>query len=93
MDISSFNGGSVESNVEAWWQSFGLDTIRSHIMTPGTPPKEAMVLPLPMKASIRINNQQETLKALGDDAMPREFYKITGSHHLDIWTSEKLELR
>ena len=57
----------------------------------GVPPEDAVVLPLPMKASIRFNNQQETLKAFGDDAVPREFYKIPGSHHIDIWTTDTLD--
>ncbi len=91
MDISSFDGGNVEGDVEEWWLNFAYDTIRSHIMTPGIPPEDAVVLPLPMKANIRFTNRLHTPKAFGDDAMPREFYKIPGSHHLDIWTTDKLD--
>ena len=31
-------------------------------------------------------------EAFGDDAMPREFYKIPGSHHLPIWTNHKFDV-
>jgi hypothetical protein len=54
------------------------------------PPANAVVLPLLMKASVHFTNRLHVLKAFGDDAMPREFYRVYDSHHLDIWTSTSL---
>jgi hypothetical protein len=79
MDMSSFNGGNVLSNEQNYWKNFISDTISTYIRTPELPPAESVFLPVPMAASIRFNNRQQTPKAFGDNAMPREFYRVHGS--------------
>ena len=79
LDISSFNGGNVLDGLGDFWKKYRGATLTAYFRTPELPPEEAVFLPVPMAAFIRFNNRQQTPKAFGDNAMPREFYRVHGS--------------
>lgn len=58
IDISSFNGGNIDHDVENFWQSYATDLISIGIRTEVLPPSEAIVMPIPMRAHITMNNRQ-----------------------------------
>jgi len=94
-DITSFNGGNVyntgEKN-ELWWLFF-KDLVNSFPHTQKWPMPEEIVLPLPVKGDITFAQRAQYPKAMGDNARPREFYKIPSSYHINQWTTKELTVK
>jgi len=101
MDITSFNGGNVAtyqtqapSSSRSLWKE-ALDTIAdAEIFFPAETQREDSwhFLPLPLNIySVTFAQRAEYLRVLGPKALPREWYLVPASYHLDIWTSQSLK--
>jgi len=95
MDITSFNGGNVGTYQSAAGSSLSkaaLDSIAdADIFYPESQPPNWPFLPVPLNIyKARFAQRAEYPRALGPKALPREWYQIPASYHLDIWTRESL---
>jgi len=97
MDITSFNGGNVasyqvgKSTSYSLWKD-ALDTIAdASVFFPEEEPQSWPFLPIPLNIyKARFSQRAEYVRTLGPKALPREWYLIPASYHLDIWTVEPL---
>ena len=44
------------------------------------------MLPLPLNAQLQYTQSAQYPTVLGDNALPREWYKVPAQHHLNVWT-------
>jgi len=95
MDITSFNGGNVGTyQAQVGWSLWkeALDSfVDAGVFYPKSKPPTYPFLPIPLNLyKVRFAQRAEYPRALGQKALPREWYLIPASHHLDIWTSDDL---
>jgi hypothetical protein len=91
-DITTFNGGNVNTQAGSVWKDFALEVILTAAITEPLVPAEAVLLPMPINVNVTSAQRLQYPKAMGDNAMPREFYKIPSSYQLPIWTSMPLDI-
>jgi len=90
MDITSFNGGNV-AEYQPFWHHALEPTIDASIFFPEATPPRWPFAPVPMNlAYLSYAQRAQYPRALGADALPREWYKIPASYHLDVWPKESL---
>lgn len=98
MDITSFNGGNVRTyqdgrpNGYSLWKD-ALDTfIDAWIYFPeDSEAPSRFFLPVPLNVyMVRFAQRAEYPRALGPKALPREWYLIPASYHLNVWSSDNL---
>jgi len=96
MDITAFNGGNV-ATYQNPGSSYGLwtDAVSAMVDAAVFFPNETLpswpFLPIPMSMySVSFAQRAEYARALGPKALPREWYLVPGSHHLNVWSSTAL---
>lgn len=93
MDISSYHAGSPnEPNWEdesGLWQSALKSFLDKSIWYPDTMPTAWPFIPLGM-SRVLFPQRSQMAKALGPDALPREWYLLPSQYRLDYWTLSKL---
>lgn len=92
LDVASFAGGNVEDYEDFWpGIAFGakagslasLDTAKWSVSK-----KDFWVsypIPFPTKARASFNWNMMFVEAMGDNALPRQFYLIPGRRHFNVW--------
>lgn len=94
MDITSFNGGNVGTYQSRSWSIWkeALDhVIDMSLFHPQEAPPAWPFLPVPLNLyKVRFAQRAEYPRPLGSRALPREWYEIPASFHLDMWTSDNL---
>lgn len=99
MDVASFAGGNVEE-YDSFWPNLAFAAKLGHLASLGAAPWSeahehtwvAHPIAFPTKASARFNWNMMFVEAMGDDALPRQFYLIPGRKHFDFWASTDVEL-
>lgn len=97
MDITSFNGGNVKTYQDGRPEGYSLwkdalDTfIDAWIYFPDSKGPSRFFLPVPLNVyMVRFAQRAEYPRALGPKALPREWYLIPASYHLNVWSSDNL---
>jgi len=97
MDITSFNGGNVETYQDGDESSYSLwkdaldSVVDAYTFFPDEKAPSWPFVPIPLNIyKARFAQRAEYLRALGPKALPREWYLIPASYHLDIWSSDVL---
>jgi len=97
MDITSFNGGNVATYQAGKASSYSLwkdaldSVVDAHAFFPDDKAPSWPFMPIPLNIyKVGFAQRAEYLRALGPKALPREWYLIPASYHLDIWPGEVL---
>merc|ERR1711972_607456 len=94
MDITSFNGGNVgtyQSRGAGLWKSAISPVVDASIFHPDDKSPATPFAPIPMNiASAQFAQRAEYPRALGPQALPREWYNIPASYNLDVWAKSDL---
>ena len=98
MDVGSFAGGNVETYDE-FWPKLTLAAKVAHLASLGETEwsrrhvKSWVATPVafPTKAKVKFNWNMMFAPALGEDALPRQFYLIPPRKHLNLWAATRSE--
>jgi len=93
LDISSFGAGAVNTRFDSLYSEFARVAmhLKAHQPDYAPPPRHATLMPLPMATTaIAFASHAEYPTILGDDALPREFYKVPAQTHLS-WNPFQLD--
>jgi len=95
LDITSFNGGNVgtyQGGRSALWKHALSPAVDAGIYFPEEESPTWPFAPIPMNLlAVRFAQRAEYPRALGPNALPREWYTIPASYHLDVWSSLPLD--
>jgi len=95
MDITSFNGGNSATyqaqEGDSLWK-MALDSfVDAGVFYPESKPPTYPFLPIPLNLdSASFTQRAEYPRPLGPKALPREWYLVPASYHLNMWTSSDL---
>ena len=96
LDVASFAGGNVEEYADFWpGLSFGskVGSLASRGEAPYTKAHEkswvSSPIAFPTRASARFNWNMMFVEAMGDQALPRQFYLIPGRRHINMWGTDE----
>jgi hypothetical protein len=95
LDVASFAGGNVEE-YDTFWPSLSFSSKVGRLASGGQAPysvtqeKSWVSSPIafPTKAGARFNWNMMFVEAMGNDALPRQFYLIPGRRHFNIWGTD-----
>ena len=98
MDVGSFAGGNVETYDE-FWPKLTLAAKVAHLASLGETEWSqqhvnswvATPVAFPTKAKVKFNWNMMFAPALGEDALPRQFYLIPPRQHLNYWAATRFE--
>ena len=89
LDVTSYNGGianeQTQSERAVQYANSAAD-LKVFKPTLTNPLAEAVMLPLPLNAQLQYTQSAQYPTVLGDNALPREWYKVPAQHHLNVWT-------
>lgn len=96
LDVASFAGGNVE-DYDSFWPglAFGakVASLASNGLAPYTVAHEnswvSSPIAFPTRAKARFNWNMMFVEAMGDNALPRQFYLIPGRRHFNVWGSDE----
>jgi hypothetical protein len=96
LDVASYAGGNVEE-YEDFWPKLSFAAKVGKIASGGNAPwikaqlKTWVASPIafPTTAKARFNHNMMFVKAMGDNALPRQFYIMPGRKHFNIWGSDE----
>jgi hypothetical protein len=102
LDTTSFNGGNIIipfGDGLSFQTMFLLNQKLGNLVfniTGGLPNRDTAeptpLLPLPYKGgSVSFAYNAQYIKSLGRNALPREWYRVPGSHHLDWWPANQAD--
>jgi hypothetical protein len=96
LDVASFAGGNVEEYDEFWpGLAFGakVGSLASGGAAPYSKAHEgswvSSPIAFPTRAKARFNWNMMFVEAMGDKALPRQFYIIPGRKHFNMWGSDR----
>ena len=92
LDVASFAGGNVE-DYDSFWPSVAFGAMAGRLASSGKTvwdkaDKEYWVsypIPFPTKAKASFNWNMMFVEAMGEEALPRQFYLIPGRKHFNVW--------
>merc|ERR1719305_1603432 len=99
MDITSFNGGNVIKWPQLQPEMSDNQLLGQILMnTTGQLPNKDKNMPLPallppLFSRVQFAHNAQYIKALGTHALPREWYLVPGSYHLNWWPANFLNLK
>jgi len=99
MDMTSFNGGNVglyqsSEQSDDDLSKASLDSVvDASVFHPAAEPPNWPFLPVPLNLySLNFAQRATYPRALGPKALPREWYLIPASYHLDVWVPHTFEV-
>jgi hypothetical protein len=98
MDVAAFAGGNVE-HYDEFWPRRALGARLGNIVSGGAAGWTqshanswvSSPIAFPTKAKVNFNWNMMFAEALGEEALPRQFYLIPGRKHFNIWISEETD--
>ena len=98
MDVASFAGGNVEE-YDAFWPSLAFAAKLGHLASGGRDAWStaharswvASPIAFPTRAGARFNWHMMFVEAMGENALPRQFYLIPARRHVNLWASDDAE--
>lgn len=95
MDISSVNGvGSIDWQNpvgDGLWRTALKSFLDKNIWYPEVTPTSWPFMPIPLAMhEVSITQRAQVARALGPNALPREWYRLPSQHHLEYYTRKRL---
>ena len=96
LDVAAFAGGNVEGYKD-FWSRATFQAKAARLASMGKAPwivqhEKSWVsspMPFPTRAGAAFNRNMMFVEAMGEDALPRQFYLIPGRRHFKLWGSDE----
>jgi hypothetical protein len=97
LDVAAFAGGNVEGYKD-FWSRATFQAKAAKLASRGKAPwivqhEKSWVsspMPFPTRAGASFNRNMMFVEAMGEDALPRQFYLIPARRHFNIWGSDEM---